>query len=107
MKYFLNTFPRISAWLVFFGGLVTLLLVDHHLRMRDGVIWNGGIPYRLQMGMALLLGCLSVCLLWRAVKKYQNRILGILEIIGHVIVGYVLMCVMLLYYVLETEIDSL
>jgi hypothetical protein len=107
MRRFINTFPRISAWLVFLGGLAALLFADHNLRMRDGRIWDGGIPEMLSAGMLLALGCLSVWLLWFAAKNYKHRLLGILEIIGHVIIGYALLCVILLYYTVKTGIDSL
>lgn len=107
MKHFAKTFPRISAWLVFFAGLAALVFCDYYLRMRDGEIWNGGIPDMLNIGAVLLLGCMSVCLLWHVVRKRENRILGILEIAGHIIAGYVLMYVTMFCYILGTGIDSL
>ena len=76
-----------------------LLITDYCLRIQGiRFFWGHGIPALVGAGVTLMLGCLSVYLLWHAVKKRGNRVLGILEIVGHAIAGFVLWFVILLVY---------
>lgn len=107
MRFVIYKYPRISAWIVFLGGLTIIILTDYYMRMSDGKIRDGGVPDAIACGAMLILGCLVVCLLWRAAKKYKHRVLEIFEIIGHIAIGYAILFIILLYYTLATGIDSL
>ena len=107
MKRLIDTHPRVTAWLMFFGGLAVLLAIDHALRIRDGVVQSGGIPEVVYYGVPVILGLLATGCLWRAVRKNQKMAWGILEATGHLVVGFMLYAIALLYYVTGTGIDSL
>ena len=100
-------YPRSIAWVLFFGGLAVMLLVDHYVRIESGVAPRGGLPEVVYYGVPILLCIASSCLLWRATKKYRRTLVRILEVVGHLAFGSVAYLFALLWYVTGTGIDSL
>jgi hypothetical protein len=82
-------------------------MTDHLLRIRDGQVWNGGLPELVYYGVPALLGVLSLSFLWRAVRKGRKLLVGLLELLGHLAVGFLIYAAVLLYYVVGAGIDSL
>ena len=102
-----KTFPRMTAWLVFFGGLGVVLAVDHYMRIESGWALHGGLPEIVYYGVPALLSLVSVFLLWRATSTYKKPALRIVELVAHLVAGSAVYLFALLLYVTETGIDSL
>lgn len=106
-EHFLTKYPRCCAWCSFFAGLTILLLIDHLLRIQDGHVEDGGLPEIVYYGVPTLLGFVSLWFLTLAARKYKHLVIGLLEVSGHLAMGFVIYAFVLLYYVVGTGIDSL
>jgi hypothetical protein len=92
------------AWLVWFGGLAALLLVDYLLRKSDGNVRTGGIPEPLAGVLLLLLGAVCVWLLYQA--THTVTMWKRLTLVGiQAAAGYVFSAAISIYYVCAAGID--
>ena len=92
------------AWLVWLGGVGALALLDYVLRSSDGDIKTGGVPDLLGGVLLVLLGAVSLWLLYQAMRNivFWKR----LALVGvQAVVGYSLGVVIGLSYVCGTGID--
>jgi hypothetical protein len=92
------------AWIVWLGGFGLLAAVDYLLRVGDGDIKTGGVPDMVAGVLLILLGAVSLPLLYQAMRhiKLWKR-LALLSL--QAVVGYSLAAVMGIYYVCSTGID--
>ena len=77
------------------------------MRVANGWAPMSGISEYLYYGVPLTLGCAAIGLLWRATRHYKKWYLRLLELCGHVCVGFAAYAYILLVYVTGTGIDSL
>jgi hypothetical protein len=94
----------VLAWLMWFGGLAALLVVDYLLRKSDGDVRTGGIPESLAAVLLILLGAVCVWLLYKAthtVSMWKR-----LALVGiQAAAGYVFAAAVSIYYVCSAGID--
>jgi uncharacterized BrkB/YihY/UPF0761 family membrane protein len=92
------------AWIVWLGGVGLLVLVDYLLRVSDGDIRTGGVPALLGAVLLILLGAVSLWLLYRAMPRIE--LWKRLALVGvQAAVGYSVGAVIGIYYVCGTGID--
>jgi len=96
----------IKAWFIFVGGVAVTIAVDYFLRMQDGNIRTGGIPHEVMASIHIVLAAISLWMLIRATKALSKSWKRVFLLCLQVAIGFALYAFSLLFYVIESGIDS-
>jgi hypothetical protein len=88
-----------AAWLILLSGFGLLLSTEYILRSSRSDKRLPGIPSGVGLGVILILGVVSVAILWKATKPLHSKLLRFVIVVCHEITALALYAVMIFYYV--------
>jgi len=96
-----------KAWLIFIGGLIAQFGLDHHLRMRDGSVYFGGLPDPVWVWFPCVLGIFSLYLAWRGTRPLGSAWKRMAVVALQFVLGFLVYAFGALFYITGTGVDSL
>ncbi len=95
----------LMAWLVFFFGFASEILVDYLMRSYDGNIKTGGLPPSVWFLIQIALAALSLLLAFKATSPLRKLWIRILCVAAQSVVAFVMYFIIGLSYICTAGID--
>lgn len=95
----------VIAWVVFFLGFLSEILLDYLMRSHDGNIGTGGLPVEVWFLIQTVLAAIALLLAYKATKPIQNIWIRVLSVIAQGIVGFGIYLFIGLSYICGVGID--